>query len=127
MQACKITITTKENGRESRVVRQGEMELAATSVTLRYREEQAAVMLILQGERAQVYRQGDYTLRLDLERGNYGVGEIGIGGSSGEIQTFAHKIVYSLRENSVMALLQYDLLISGEKQAMSLCLSAQVE
>ncbi len=125
MQPCKITIVTTEENREIKTVRDGEMRLCGLDAVLIYKETQATVKMVFQGECVEIIRQGDYSMRLRLKRGKLEKGELGIGGSTGEIQTFAHKIAYSVRENGMMALLHYDLIISGEKQEMRLRLSAQ--
>ena len=125
MKACRVTITTVADGRENSIVREGEMELSASKAILIYREENAAVRIQLEGETAQVERMGDYTLRLSLVRGKITDGEIGIGGSSGEIQTFSHRIQYSATENSLLVSLRYDLIISGETQKMQLRLTSR--
>ena len=125
MQPCKITIVTTEQNREIKTVRDGEMRLCGLDAVLVYKEAQAAVKMIFQGESVEIVRQGDYSMRLLLKKDKLEKGELGIGGSSGEIQTFAHKIAYSVRDNGMMALLHYDLIIGAEKQEMRLRLSAQ--
>ena len=120
MKACKLTITTTADGVENSVTREGEMELSLTGVQLRYREENAFVVMILKGESAEIQREGDYSLRLFLKRGEVSQGTIGIGGSNGEIQTFTHRVSYSVSKDSLLLSLYYDLLISGEKQEMKL-------
>lgn len=125
MQPCKITIVTTEEDREIKTVRDGEMQAYGLDVALVYKETQATVKMLFQGECVEIIRQGDYSMRLFLKPNSLERGELGIGGSSGEIQTFARKIAYSVRENGVMALLHYDLIIGVEKQEMRLRLSAQ--
>ena len=120
MKACKVTITTKTDGQENTIVREGEMEATASCVTIAYKEEDALVSMRLQNETAEIERQGDYSLRLRLERGVLHKGELGLGGSCGEIETFAHAIQYSVTETSVLASLRYDLLFGTEKQEISL-------
>ena len=120
MRKCRLTITTVADGQENTIVRDGEMELSANATQICYREEHAVVSIRLQGESATVERQGDYSLRLQLHTGQTLKGEIGIGGSMGEIKTFTHAVQYSIREKSLMLSLKYDLLITGEVQAMQL-------
>ena len=57
---------------------------------------------------------------LHLKSGELTVGKIGIGGSCGEIETFAHHIHYSVSKDSLLLSLHYDSIISGEKQEMKL-------
>ena len=125
MKACKVTITTMADGQENTIVRDGEMELSASKITLVYREPSAAVRMQLEGETAIVERMGDYTLRLHLSRGKITEGEIGIGGSSGPIQSFTHRVNYSATENSLLLALRYDLIISGDTQKMQLRLTSR--
>ena len=125
MKKCKVTITTVVEGQENSITRDGEMDLSAEKTQLFYREENAAVHISLHGETAEVERQGDYTLRLHLVRGEITQGELGIGGSSGEIQTLTRAVQYSIREKSLLISLKYDLIISGEKQNMQLRILAR--
>lgn len=125
MQPCRITIVTTEEERELETVRDGEMRLCGLNAMLVYKEAQAEVKMIFQGESVEIIRQGDYSMRLLLKKGKLEKGALGIGASSGEIQTIAHKIAYSICDNGMMALLHYDLIIGGEKQEMHLRLSAQ--
>ena len=127
MQACKLTITTTADGVENTVSRDGEAELSLTSVQLRYREESAFVVMKLEGESAEIQREGDYSLRLFLKRGELTQGTIGIGGSNGEIQTFTHRVSYSISKDSLLLSLHYDFIISGERQVMKLRLLARLK
>ena len=125
MKKCKVTITTSVDGQENTITRDGEMELSVGEVTLVYREENGATRIHLQGECAEIKRIGDYTMRLGLKRGELADGEIGLGGSSGKIQSFTHRVQYSVTEYSVLTLLRYDLFISGEVQKMQIRLTAK--
>lgn len=120
MKSCRLTITTVADGRENSIVRDGEMDLSVGKVSVVYREENASVYILLQGEGATVERVGDYSLRLNLRRGEFSTGEIGLGGSSGGIETYAHKIDYAATENSLLLSMHYDLIISGETQKIKL-------
>lgn len=120
MKKCRLTITTIVDGQENVITREGEMDLSVQTAKVYYREENAEVTLQLEGETATVERRGDYTLRLHLVRGETTQGELGIGGSSGEIQTLTRAIQYSIREKSLLISLKYDLIISGERQNMQL-------
>ena len=120
MRKCNLTITTTTDGVENTITREGEMELSGNTAKVCYHEENAIVCMHLEGETAIVDRRGDYTLQLHLARGEKTKGELGIGGSSGEIQTLTRSVQYSIREASLLASLKYDLIISGEKQTMQL-------
>ncbi len=127
MKTCVLTITTATDGQKNTIIRKGEMQFALSGVYLRYREENTTVLLQIQGERAQIDRQGDYSLHLELERGKNQKGSIGIAGAEGEVGTYAHKITYAQREDSVLLLLHYDLDFGGEIQKMQLRILARAE
>lgn len=120
MKKCRLTITTVADGQQSSIVRDGEIDVSVQKVQLFYREENATVHIQLQGETALVQRQGDYSLHLHLVPRQKTLGELGIGGTSGEIEIFTHAVQYSVSENSLLLSLKYDLLISGETQKMQL-------
>lgn len=125
MKKCRVNITTVVDGQENSIVREGEMELSTLTTTLIYREENASTRIRLENERAEIERIGDYTMRLNLIRGEMTEGEIGLGGSSGVIQSFTHRIQYSVTEQSLLLSLRYDLIISGEVQKMQIRLTAR--
>ena len=126
MQACKLTITTLVDGQKTEFSCQGELELSTFTAILRYREENAIVTLSWNGESVSIDRQGDYTLRLFLQRGARTVGSIGIGGNEGEVEVETHRLDYAVRKNSLLAMLHYDLIIGGEAQRMQLRISARI-
>ena len=125
MKKCRVTITTVVDGQENTITREGEMDLSLASATLIYREDNAATRIHLKDEKAEVERIGDYTMRLRLIRGELTDGEIGLGGSSGGIQSFTHRVQYSITEQSLLLSLKYDLIISGETQKMQIRLTAR--
>ncbi len=125
MKKCRVTITTVVDGHENAITREGEMELALTSSTLIYREENAATRIRLDGECADIERVGDYTMKLHLVSGELTEGEIGLGGSSGPIHSLTHRVQYSTTEQSLLLSLRYDLIISGEVQKMQIRLNAR--
>lgn len=127
MQKCKFTIWTTVDGQTSVLEREGEMSLAREEVRLCYREENAFVTLSVQGEYAQISREGDYSMRLELKRGETLDGTLGIGGGQGKIQAYAHKINYSITKDSLLLLLEYDLLFGEEKQKMKLRMLSRYE
>ena len=127
MQKCKVSITTTDGGKESKIIRAGELDARESQASLVYREENALVSIKFEKERVEIVRNGDYTLRLFLEKDGFGKGWLGIAGGEGEIQTNTRKLSYSLNKNGLMALLHYDLIISGEIQEMKLRISAQTE
>ena len=120
-------ISTKTDGTGNEIVRDGQMELFPRTANLVYREENATVKVSLSGEKATIVREGDYKLSLFLENGKTTKGEIGIGENVGEIWTQTHRIESKITENYVVACLQYDLLITGERQQMELRLLAKTK
>ena len=127
MRACNLTITTAVDGNEQEFKTKGEMELSLHSAILRYREQNAITQLTLEGNRAKVRREGDYTLFLELEAQTLTDGSLGIGGGEGEIKTYTHKVEYSVGKDSLLAVLHYDLIIGSEKQEMKLRILARAE
>ena len=127
MKPCYVTITTTVDGVKTEVSREGELRLNASETLLVYKEEQAVVRFVLHGESAEIERQGDYSMRLQLKCGETCVGALGLGGAEGEIRTFTHAVKYSVREKSLLASLRYDLLINDEPQEMHVCLLARLK
>lgn len=127
MKPCVLTITTTADDVENTIVREGEIELSPICVLLCYREENAFVCMKLQGESAEIERQGDYTLRLSLKKDEICEGELGIGGTGGLIQTFTHRIAYSVSKDSLLLSLHYDLIIGGERQKMKIRLLGRLK
>lgn len=127
MRPCYLTITTTADGVETELSREGEIELSVNKTVLVYKEEQAVVRFTLQGESAFVERQGDYSMRLWLKRGEKCEGALGLGGAEGLIYTYTHRVAYSIGNNSLLASLRYDLLINDEPQEMNVRLLARLK
>ena len=125
MRACKVTITTLADGVENSIARNGEMDLSALGGILRYTEENASVEITLKDETATVERQGDYSLLIPLKKDVLCNGQLGICGNVGDVQTYTHKIAYTTTKDSLLLVLHYDLIISGETQKMRLRLLAR--
>ncbi len=115
---CMLTLTTSADGSESKTERSAELIISPESTELRYREEAGASVLRFFYDHAEIVRTGDYGLRLFLRAGETTAGELLLGNASGEIQTFTHKIASRTENGRFFALLQYDLIIAGEKQKM---------
>ena len=120
MEECKLTITTMVNGEESSILRTGKMQLTPFSAQLSYQEENAVIHLKVEKNSAWIEREGDYTLFLPLKQGEIRKGRLGIMGSEGDVEVFAHKVAYSIGRDSLLLSLQYDLLFGAEKQEMKL-------
>ena len=127
MQACQVMLSTKADGAGNEILREGKIEIFPRATNLVYHEDNAVVKISLHGERAEVVREGDYTLSLVLKSGETTKGKIGINGNEGEILTKTYAVEYKIAENYVVAHLKYDLLISGEKQEMELRLLAKIK
>lgn len=127
MRTCDISITTVADGNKTSFSAKGEMDLSAYKAQLAYREAQSFVQVSLDGESAMIVREGDYTLRIPLKRGEMTCGTLGIGGNEGEIKVFAYKVEYSIREDALLAILHYDLLFGENKQKMKLRIVARAD
>ena len=117
---CTLQITSTVDGQENVFSTKGKIDLSVENPKICYWEENSVVRLTFQGETARVEREGDYSLKINLERDVMQKGSLGIGGQEGEICAYAHKVTYTISENSLLALLHYDLWIGGEPQQMQL-------
>lgn len=127
MQPCRIEISTKTDGKETRVVKAGRMQLSSTSLALLYEENGGQVELTMQNGAVEISRKGDYSMFLHLEKGRITDGFIGVNGQSGKMQTRTNRLAYALNEKSALFSLHYDLLIGEEPQEMKLRIFAQYE
>ena len=127
MQPCRIEISTKADGKETRVVKAGRMQLSSTSLALFYEENGGQVELTMQNNVVEISRKGDYSMFLRLEKCRITDGFIGVNGQSGKMQTYAKRVAYALNEKSALLSLHYDLLIGEEPQEMKLRIFAQYE
>ena len=127
MKECELAIASSADGQENNFTRKGEMELSAFGAKVCYLDEGASVCIYFQGETVTIDRQGDYTLKISLQHGVVSEGVLGIGGNEGIIHTLAHKVAYSINENSLLATLHYDLLIGDEPQKMKLRILARIK
>ena len=85
MQNCFLKILTETNGEESILYKKAEVEFFDGYAKVVYEEENARVLLELQGKSVRVERVGDYSLSLYLKEGEETISYIGLGGSKGEI------------------------------------------
>ena len=127
MNKCFLTITSVADGKETAFTRTGEFESSLNSTLIRYKEDNAEVTLRLENGVVDIERQGDYTLRLHLKKGERTQGVLGIKGSQGVIQTDTGRIAYSVTETSFMLSLKYSLIIGEETQEMKFRLYAKTE
>ena len=125
MENCKLTITTAVDGRKTELSCQGELILLPQKAILRYRQEEAAIELCLDGEGAKIQRKGDYSLSFCLKNDTETIGKLGLGGNDGEINVFTHRVAYSIGKDSLLASLHYDLLFGEDRQEMKLRILAR--
>lgn len=125
MKRCRLTITTTVDGRATEFSCEGQLSLSVRSAALQYQQDGANVSLVLNGERAKIERNGDYSLRLFLESGEKTGGALILGGNEGGIQVFTHHVSYSITKNSLLLSLHYDLLFETDKQEMKLRILAR--
>lgn len=113
------------DGVESVFSQDAEMELTPLSAVLWYEEKNGRVCLRLKTaafpsrERAIIFSLSSFGGRKRLP------GKIGLPGAEGEIETDAHRIGYTLRENSLLLSMKYTLRFSSGKQEMKLTLTAR--
>lgn len=127
MQACYLTITTVADDVENKLSKDAEIDLGIQSAVLRYHEENAVVDLEVRGGNITIRRQGDYSLFLPLKNGETTLGTLGIGDSQGELRLYTHKVNYTINEESLLLLLQYDMIMGEETQKMKLRLHARLK
>lgn len=120
MKRCQVTITTAVDDQETEFSCEGTLALSARSATICYKEENASVSLVFDGETARVERNGDYCLQLFLKCGEENEGILGFGENAGQIKVYTHRVAYSIGRDSVLASLHYDLLFGTESQKMKL-------
>ncbi len=127
MQKCRLSIQTSVDGQISRCVRLGEMEDTETGLVLRYTEQNAGVELRLEGKKAHIRRQGDYSLDLLLVEGENTEGKLGLGGAEGGMQTHTGQVSFSVNENALEIELSYGLIFGDEVQKMHLLIKGKRE
>ena len=120
MQACKITLTTSVDGKETQIVRKGSVFLSLSRSLVRYLEESAEFTLIFEKDGVKIERRGDYALSLLLKQGEISEGTLGFDGAVGGMRVRAHKVAYSVGKDSLLASLHYDLIFGEERQEMKL-------
>ena len=115
-----LKIKTSTDSTETEIVRVGKVEETANGLILRYHEETAEVEIRIYKERADLFRQGDYNLKLPLEQGKKTIGLLGLGGNEGEIEIFTREIFVGNAQGLMLVKLDYDLYFGQEKQEMKL-------
>lgn len=116
---CVLRIKTITDSTETEIVRTGKI-LQGKGLTLSYREENAEVQILLSEVGAELFRKGDYTLKLPLVQGKKTLGVLGIGNNEGEVEIYTHEVFYATTQGMTLVKLQYDLFFGAEKQGMKL-------
>lgn len=122
--SCKLNIITSADGAETSFSKNAKMRVSENDVFILYNDENAEVSLRLFEDGAEIVRRGDYSLELRLKTGEETDGSLGISGAQGGIRVFTHRADYRAGETSVVAMLDYVLLMSGEEQKMKIRLAA---
>ncbi len=126
MHACRVKISTTTDNHTTEIVRNGELEITPKRIRLSYTEKNAKVLLALEDGVTTIDRQGDYTMRLRLQKGEYCAGVLGIGGCEGEVYTKTSRIAYTTREEGCTLDLHYDLIVGEETQRMRIRILAKI-
>ena len=119
-------MTTTTDGTKNTFFMEGELEILPTSIFVRYSEENARVVIHGQEDFVCIEREGDYSMKLPLQKGKLQTGELGIGNQTGAIQVDTREIAMTKKQDGLLLHLGYDLHIGNEKQEMQLKLLAKV-
>ncbi len=120
MAICKLTVYTRVDGEENKIVRMGKIEEKEGEIVLSYREENAQVRLRILGSRAEIFREGDYSLFLPLVEGQSTEGALGISGSKGGLPITTRRVEYVKNEGERKIFLDYELWFCEGSQKMQL-------
>ncbi len=124
MAICKLTIDTRVDGEGSKIVRMGKIETQDGELCVRYREENAEVHLRIRGNRAEIRREGDYSLFLLLIEGESTEGALGISGSQGGLPVTTRRVECARKEGETRIFLDYELWFCEGSQKMQLEITA---
>ncbi len=127
MRACQVHITTTADGKESRFVCHGTLEVEAREIRLRYEETSGTTEVYFDGNAVTITRQGDYSMHLLLRKGEICMGKLGISNSEGVVQTQTDRIAYSVKNYGVTMTLHYALVFGLERQAMKIKIVAKYD
>lgn len=125
MERCRLTITTNADGQVSTLTKDGAFVLGVAFAEICYEDGNASVAIKIENGCAHITRKGDYTLALQLKKGERTEGALGIMDSEGKVYTKTDKLEYAIQENSVMLLAHYDLIVGGEIQKMQVRIFAK--
>ena len=123
---CEVKLTTTVDGKKTRVVHGGDLQISESRACVTYTEENAVVSIEVKGKTITLIREGDYSLRLTLEKGKTLDGVLALGDNEGIIQVKTQRVGYKLTKNTLVLELKYTLLI-GEAQEMQLKIEAKGE
>ncbi len=126
MRVCKLIVKTRVDGAEQKIVRMGKIESLDDGTRILYKEENATVQMTLRENEAILEREGEYSLRLPLTKGERTVGVLDFAGSAGDISVETYEIAFEQGENCLNATLRYALLFGEEKQDMLVKIRGEV-
>ena len=125
MKACRLTITTVTDGKETHFTTDAQAEITAINATIEYTENGTQVRIEVEKNTVKISREGDYTLHLIVQEGVLTQGTLGIGGSEGTLSVLGKKVNYSLQKDSLLLSMRYDLIFGDEPQEMKIRLFAK--
>ena len=125
MKKCSLTIVTAVDGQETNFSCEAEMELTPLSACLHYFQDGAETTVQFEKRTVTIQREGDYSMRLNLEEGKTLQGMLKFGESEGKLPVQTQKIAYAITDKSLLASLHYRLLFEGDAQEMKLRLNAR--
>lgn len=127
LKPCKLNLITSADGQEASFSKEARFELSENGAAVFYADSEAEVSLYFYADGVRIAREGDYSLRLTLKTGKETEGMLGIAGAQGAVGVFTHKADYRIGKNSLISMLEYDLLMSGGVQKMKVRLAARGE
>ncbi len=127
MKACILNVVSTVDGKENTFSYQATLELSDCSALLRYKEEGAETEIYFAGNEARIEKRGEYGLSLCLKEGERTKGALTVAGSLGAIEVQTVRVGYSVRKNSLLAVLKYAMIFEKEIQEMSLRIKASYD
>ena len=125
MRKCSLIIVTLVDGQETSFSCQAEMEGDLLFARLQYIQDDAKTIIEFKDRKVAIIREGDYSMRLNLEEEKILLGKLKIGTTEGEFPVKTQKIAYTITEKSLLASLHYQLMFEGGIQEMKIRLNAR--
>ena len=125
MKATLHIVTTAE-GQENQVTREATCELGVDFAKIYYQDEQAFVQVTIEKGKVEIFREGDYGMKMLFQEKVATPVTLEIGGSVGEITAETYRLGYLISDTSCLLHLHYALVFSeSEKQEINLRLHAK--